>query len=384
KDDAVLLRVIVSGEKDGEPATYQYEMTTVKDRKNDVTAMARATANTISVVAQMIGNGTITKRGVYPPEEIVPGKRYIDEMKKRDVIIKESSTVKKESLRMYKIAKRADFTCPLVILAKGWHKVIITMNKSVHKALKLLDLFTEDEPEMTLRTIASRANIPKPTAYRLLTTLEAAGFLDKAKLSEHDSRYRLGLKLLELGSLVSERHELREVARPYMEKLANVIHELVHLVIVNNNKAVYIEKVDSSRTLRLYTRIGRSLPLYIGSGPKLLLAHLSVEKRNAIINQSKQSKYANGQRVCSRFLDYELEQIREQGYSYSVGEQDADTTGLSYPILNHHNRVVAALAVSGLSSHFTGKNLERIKKQTKETAKNISQQLGYRNGEDKK
>src|SRR5699024_4459597 len=51
KDDAVLLRVIVSGEKDGEPATYQYEMTTVKDRKNDVTAMARATANTISVVA---------------------------------------------------------------------------------------------------------------------------------------------------------------------------------------------------------------------------------------------------------------------------------------------------------------------------------------------
>ncbi|HLR07688.1 MAG TPA: saccharopine dehydrogenase C-terminal domain-containing protein [Bacillota bacterium] len=100
KDDAVLLRVIVSGEKDGEPATYQYEMTTVKDRKNDVTAMARATANTISVVAQMIGNGTITKRGVYPPEQIVPGKRYIDEMKKRDVIIKESSTVKKESLRM--------------------------------------------------------------------------------------------------------------------------------------------------------------------------------------------------------------------------------------------------------------------------------------------
>src|SRR5699024_2492810 len=100
KDDAVLLRVIVSGEKDGEPATYQYEMTTVKDRKNDVTAMARAADNTISGVAQMLGNVTNTKRGVYPREQIVPGKRYIDEMKKRDVNIKESSTVKKESLRM--------------------------------------------------------------------------------------------------------------------------------------------------------------------------------------------------------------------------------------------------------------------------------------------
>lgn len=90
KDDAVLLRVIVSGEKNGFPATYQYEMTTYKDRKNNVTAMARATANTISAVAQMIGSGTITKRGVYPPEQIVPGKIYMDEMARRGVHIIES------------------------------------------------------------------------------------------------------------------------------------------------------------------------------------------------------------------------------------------------------------------------------------------------------
>lgn len=62
KEDAVLLRVIVSGEKNGTEATYAYEMTTYKDRKTHVTAMARATANTISVVAQMIGDGTIAKK----------------------------------------------------------------------------------------------------------------------------------------------------------------------------------------------------------------------------------------------------------------------------------------------------------------------------------
>src|SRR5690625_5936922 len=78
KDDAVLLRVVVSGENAGSPATYAYEMTTYKDRENNITAMARATANTISVVAQMIGNGTITKKGVYPPEQMVPGETYID------------------------------------------------------------------------------------------------------------------------------------------------------------------------------------------------------------------------------------------------------------------------------------------------------------------
>ncbi|RHW37989.1 saccharopine dehydrogenase [Neobacillus notoginsengisoli] len=90
KDDVVLLRVIVSGEKNGVKTTYEYEMTTFKDRANNVTAMARATANTISVVAQMIGNGTITKKGVHPPEQIVPGKEYIEEMAKRNIMITET------------------------------------------------------------------------------------------------------------------------------------------------------------------------------------------------------------------------------------------------------------------------------------------------------
>lgn len=87
KDDVVLLRVIVSGEKEKEKKTYTYEMQTFKDNKNNVTAMAKATAFTVSVVAQMILSGMIKKRGVFPPELIVPGKKYIEEMKKRDVLI---------------------------------------------------------------------------------------------------------------------------------------------------------------------------------------------------------------------------------------------------------------------------------------------------------
>jgi len=99
KDDAVLLRVVVSGEKDGRPASYSYEMTTFKDRETKVTAMARATANTISVVAQMLGNGTITKRGVYPPEKIVAGDTYMEEMAKRGVNIKEKIKVDQSAVK---------------------------------------------------------------------------------------------------------------------------------------------------------------------------------------------------------------------------------------------------------------------------------------------
>lgn len=91
KVDAVLLRAIISGEKSEEQITYEYEMVVRKDLENNVTAMARATASTISVVAQMIGKGTITDRGVFAPESIVPGREFIGEMAKRGVDIKETS-----------------------------------------------------------------------------------------------------------------------------------------------------------------------------------------------------------------------------------------------------------------------------------------------------
>lgn len=90
KQDAVVLRVMVSGVKNGEELTYEYNMVTVKDSETGVTAMARATAFTISVVAQMVGKGIIDKRGAYPPEMIVPGEEYIAEMAKRGVEIKET------------------------------------------------------------------------------------------------------------------------------------------------------------------------------------------------------------------------------------------------------------------------------------------------------
>lgn len=91
KEDAVLLRVIVSGEKSDEQLTYEYELTIKRDEKTTMTAMARATACTIATVAVMVGSGVITEHGVYPPESIVPGDEYIEKMAKRGVMIKETS-----------------------------------------------------------------------------------------------------------------------------------------------------------------------------------------------------------------------------------------------------------------------------------------------------
>ncbi|MFD2045263.1 IclR family transcriptional regulator [Ornithinibacillus salinisoli] len=251
------------------------------------------------------------------------------------------------------------------------------MNQSVVKALNLLELFSEDVHELTLKEIAFRSNLPKPTAYRLLSSLEEMGFLYKLKDTEHDSRYRLGLKLLELGQLVADQLEVRRVALPSMKKLAEEINEAVHLVVVNHQQATYIEKVESNKALRLYTRIGKSSPLYIGSGPKLLLAYLEEDQQQNILREMN-TKSLTEKTIQKEKLMKELTFIREQGYAYSVGEQDTDTTGISYPIFDHRNRVIAALTVSGLSSYFTGEGLQKIKTETLQTAMTISEKLGYR------
>lgn len=251
------------------------------------------------------------------------------------------------------------------------------MNQSVLKAMQLLDLFTYKDSELTLHEITERANIPKSTAYRLLMTLESGGILEKHIESKHDAKYRLGLKLLELGDLVAKRLELRNIALPFMQKLAKQTNEAIHLVIVNQDKATYIEKVDSNRALRLNTRIGKSTPLYIGSGPKLLLAYLPEGVQEQILAEPFE-KLADGREVDKDQLKQELLDIRQKGYAFSVGEQDLDTTGISFPIFNYEGKVIASLAISGLSSYYEGENLELIKEKSQQVAKNISEQLGYR------
>ncbi|TQS70605.1 IclR family transcriptional regulator [Ornithinibacillus gellani] len=248
------------------------------------------------------------------------------------------------------------------------------MNQSVIKALSLLNLFSEETPELSLKEISVRASIPKPTAYRLLTTLERMDYLYKIKENEHDSRYRLGLKLLELGHMVSNQLEVREVALPYMRQLGKEINEAIHLVIINHDEAIYIEKVESTKAVRLFTRIGKSSPLHIGSGPKLLLAYLPLERQKRIMELILKSD----QQLNKDKIWRDLNLIRKRGYAFSEGEQDKDTTGLSFPIFNYRNQVIAALTVSGLTSYFKGVHLERLVTLSRQTAIDISNQLGYR------
>ncbi|MBM7645224.1 DNA-binding IclR family transcriptional regulator [Scopulibacillus daqui] len=256
------------------------------------------------------------------------------------------------------------------------------MNQSVLKALDILDLFIKQH-DMTLSDISKKLDMPKPTAYRLISALESRGVLHKQKYSEHDIRYTLGLKLLELGNIVSEQLETRKIAYPHMEALCQKINEVVHLVIIDQFEGVYIEKVESNQTLRLHTRIGKRSPLHIGSGPKLLLAY---QGQDFIEDYLQTSHFSNVSEPFSMAAKSEIKKeiagILQNGYAVSYGEQDAETIGISYPVRDHTGQVCASLAVSGPTIRFFGERGQQIQEETKKTAQAISKDLGYKKRED--
>ncbi|QQK75738.1 IclR family transcriptional regulator [Salicibibacter cibarius] len=256
------------------------------------------------------------------------------------------------------------------------------MNQSVIKALGLLDFFTDQDRELSLSEITKRADMSKPTVYRLLASLEECGFLRKVKNSDQDIRYSLGLKLLELGHMVSEQLELRNVALPHMKDLCQIINEIVHLVIVDGEQATYIEKVESSQALRLYTRVGKSLPLYIGSGPKLLFAFMPQKQQEKILEKLDMEPLTPNSYTSKEALRKNLKAIYEQGYSISQGEQDLDTTGISFPIRDYSGEVIAVITVSGPTTRFQKDRKPFIEEETKKAADEISKDLGFKIGKD--
>ena len=251
------------------------------------------------------------------------------------------------------------------------------VNQSVISALKLLDLFVDESRDLSLSEIHKKTDMSKSKVFRLLSSLVYCGFLKRTEHTDRDVRYQLGVKLLQLGNIVSERFEVQRIALPFMKKLCDEINEIVHLAVLDGMNAVYIEKVEGKQEIRLYTKVGRVLPLHIGSGPKLLFAFMTTEEQEETLKNTELKALTKNTITDKVQLLKELESIRSKGYSMSFGEQNLDTIGISYPIKDYSGRVIAALTVSGPSNRLESKRRTFIGNALEKTALTISNELGF-------
>lgn len=252
----------------------------------------------------------------------------------------------------------------------------MSANQSVMKALALLDCFTLDKPVIGLNELSRDIGLPKATVHRLLLALEECGFVSRSNEFEGDRRYKLGIKLFELGMRVYESIHLSKIAHPYLVSLRDEIGEAAQIVIKDGNEALYLDKVDTEQPFRLYTGKGRKAALYAGASSRVLLASMDdIEIQKILQNPIK--KYTKFSPASKRDIMEKITFVRNNGYSVSKEELWEKSIEIAVPVKNHTGEVVASLSTAGPRIRMTDDKIPYFVEKLKEYALKISRELGY-------
>lgn len=247
------------------------------------------------------------------------------------------------------------------------------MVQSVQRAAALLRSFTKTDSELGVTTLSQQLGLHKSTVSRLLSTLEQEGFVEQ---NLETGKYRLGLGLVTLAGIVLEQINLRQVAQPYLNALAEQTQETVNAVVLIDNECMNIEGVPSPRPIQYVGRIGRRTPAHCTSAGKVLLAYLPSEERHDFLPDIL-SRFTDKTVVDRRILEQDLTQIRQQGYAITHEEHQESLSAVAAPIYDHSGRVIAAITVSGPTYRIGPGDIEQCVEPVLEAAQNISAHLGY-------
>lgn len=208
------------------------------------------------------------------------------------------------------------------------------------RALRLLEAFTPDKPELSLSDLARRAGLPVSTTHRL-----AADLLDWGALERDDrGRYHIGLRLWEIASLAPRGLVLRELALPVMEDLAQITHENVQLGVRDGHELVFVERIRSKDSVPLLTRVGGRFALPATGLGLALLAYAPVTVQEEICALPLE-RFTEHTITDPAHLRRVLAEIRRTGIAVSDRQISLDTLSVAAPVFDKTNTVRAAVSV---------------------------------------
>jgi len=222
--------------------------------------------------------------------------------------------------------------------------------ESVDNALRLLLRFKEGDG-LGVSDAGELLGVAPSTAHRLLSMLQYRGFA----VQDDDTRtYHVGPALIEIGLKAIRDMSLRSAARPALENVSALLDETVHLLVREGTDVRFVDGVESSRTLRVTSRIGLVLPAHCTAGGKVLLADLDPKTLRSLYPASRLPGLTPRSLVRRSDLEKELALIRERGYALNVGESEDDVTAVASAVRDGQGRVRAAIAVAVPSSRTKG------------------------------
>lgn len=248
----------------------------------------------------------------------------------------------------------------------------ITKNiQSLERAMLILELFEDGNREKSVKEIATTLGLSKSTVFGLINTLANLNYL---RQNEDNLKYSLGLKILALGSAVSQGNLLAKVANPHLQKLSFKFQETCLLAIEENGFVVYIDKTESSSSISINTRIGTKKELFCTGVGKCFLAFMPKENSDNIIALGLRKMTPNTIDNASD-LEKELNSIRKRGFAFDNEEYELGISCVAVPIFSNAGKIIASVSLTGPTARIRGIDLSKLSENLKFTAKAISEDL---------
>ena len=250
--------------------------------------------------------------------------------------------------------------------------------QTIERVSLILDILGNSPHGISVGELSEKTGFPKGTTHRLLTS---SAYFDLVRQDPTTKKYHLGFKLVELGNRLLSQLDFRTEARPYLKDLAERTKETVHMVILDRNEGLYVDKVDAAEHasgLRMVSTLGSRIPAHCSAVGKVLLASLSEERLLSIVKDKGLPRRTENTITDVEELKKRLQLIREQGFAFDDEENEKGIQCVGAPIFDQRGKVLAAISISVPTIRVDKASLQTtLKAHLTDTATKISRKLGY-------
>lgn len=257
--------------------------------------------------------------------------------------------------------------------SKGARKMAKAILQTVDRALQLLEVVAEHPEGVVAKDLEECLELNKVTVHRLLATLENRGFIERSGNS-----YTMGIKVVELSSMKLNNVELKTEATPYLRKLVSEIGLPVQMAILEGEEAVFIDKVESLSSFRMYSQIGKRIPLYSSGVGKALLLQEADDEILRRLSKVTFTKFTSKTLTSPEAVLEEIKRARVTGFAVDNEEHEEGIMCVAAPIYDYRGQIIAAISAGGRDRVLMEDPEQKGIKAIKQTALEISKRLGYR------
>lgn len=244
----------------------------------------------------------------------------------------------------------------------------------IQSILAVMDCFSTSSPNLGVREVARITRMAPSTVGRIMQDLSKTGLLEQ---DAQTRMYHLGSRIMVWAGILLSTTDLRQFALPFMLEIKSKTLETVSLYQLDGKERLCIERIESDQNIRMVNRIGQRLPLYAGSAGKAMLAFLSDQIIQDILNPEILKPFTDLTMIDPVLIGEELKEIRARGFAVSHGEWIKDASGVAAPIFGIRNEVIGGLSISGPSTRFDEAKISVFSELVIDYAMKISTKLGF-------